>query len=226
MFVFNGNTDLGVTFKVQLGSQASSRVQGKKSALLSSCNVYLLEPIEWPKGSPASLGVLREDSGLLSRPCRKRRASSRDDRQISWFFSSCCATFGVFLELPWGTKGDSRVVPGKSSLHLSCKGERGFALDSLQGNPASRCTEGGILRSFSNYGRKPWVSSTCNGDLRELLIVPIGSQEYSGLGGASRTPLVFVQWKGASSRVEAGTSGFLSCFDMGLGLWMPFQTGR
>ena len=49
---------------------------------LSSCNGDLLEPIEWTKGSQASYGVLREDSGLLSRPCRKRRASSRDDGGI------------------------------------------------------------------------------------------------------------------------------------------------
>jgi len=215
--------DLGVTFRVQLGSQASSRVQGKKSALLSSCNVYLLEPIEWPKGSPASLGVLREDSGLLSWPCRKRRASSRDDRQISWFFSSCCATFGVFLELPWGTKGDSRVVPGKSSLHSSCKGERGFALDSLQGNPASRCTEGGILRSFSNYGRKPWVSSTCNGDLREPLVLPQGSpisiRVVRGSWGllshdcrANRPHLGFCPETPCSSPVATGISGLHSSF--------------
>jgi len=74
------------------------------------------------------------------------------------------------------------VAPGKSSLHLSCEGERGIALDSLQGNPASRRVEEGILRSFSSCGRKPWVSLTCDGDLRELLIVPIGSQEYCGLG--------------------------------------------
>ena len=42
--------------------------------------------------------------------------------------------------------------------------------------------ERGISRSFLSCGRKPWVSSTCDGDLRELLIVPIGSQEYCGLG--------------------------------------------
>ena len=46
------------------------------------------------------------------------------------------------------------------------------------------------------------------------------------LGGASQNPLGLVQWKTASSRVEAGTSGFLSCSDVGLGLCMLFQTGR
>ena len=58
----------------------------KNSALLSSFDGYLLEPIEWPKGNQASCGVMREDSGLLSRPCRKRRASSRDDGGILWVF--------------------------------------------------------------------------------------------------------------------------------------------
>ena len=64
-------------------------MEAKNSALLSSCDRYLLEPTEWPKGSQASGGVLREDSGLLSRPCRKIRASFRDDGRISLFFSSC-----------------------------------------------------------------------------------------------------------------------------------------
>jgi len=50
------------------------------------------------------------------------------------------------------------------------------ALESLQGNWASIHTEGGISRSFSSCGRKLWVPSSCDGDLRELLMVPMGSQ--------------------------------------------------
>ena len=102
--------------------------------------------------------------------------------------------------------------------------ECGIALESLQGNPASRCAEGGILRSFSSSGRKPCVCSTCDGDLRELLLCLLEVRNTVDLGGASRNPLVLVQWKSASSRVEAGTSGFLSCCDVGLGLCMPFIT--
>ena len=34
-----------------------------------------------------------------------------------------------------------------------------------------------------------------------------------------------MQWKRASSLVAVGTSVFLSCSDVGLGLCMPFQTG-
>ena len=77
-----------------LGSQASSRGEAKNSALLSSHDGYLLEPTERPKGSQASSGVWREDSGLLIRPCRKRRPSSRDDGGVSWVFLNCSASVG------------------------------------------------------------------------------------------------------------------------------------
>ena len=89
VFLSRGDRDLRVAFKFHAGSHASSRVEAMNSTLLYSWHGYLLEPIEWPKGSQASCGVLREDSGLLSRPCRKIRASFRDDGRISLFFSSC-----------------------------------------------------------------------------------------------------------------------------------------
>ena len=74
------------------------------------------------------------------------------------------------------------MAPRMFSLHSSCKGEHSISLESRQGNPASRCTEGGISRSFSSCSRKPWLPSICEGDLRELLTVPTGSQEYWRLG--------------------------------------------
>ena len=85
----------------------------KNSALLSSFDGYLLEPIEWPKGNQASCGVMREDSGLLSRPCRKRRASPRDDGGIWWGF------FFFFFELQQDMWSFSRVTPGNPGS-LSC----------------------------------------------------------------------------------------------------------
>ena len=84
----------------------------KNSVLLSSCDRYLLEPIECPKGCQASCGVVREYSGLLSRHWKKRNASSRDDGENLLFFFSCCTTCGVSLELRWETQGASRVAPG------------------------------------------------------------------------------------------------------------------
>ena len=158
-----------------------SLVEAKNSALLLSCDGYLWELFEWPKWSQASYGVLRGNSGLLSRPSRKRRASSHDEKGISWFFSSCGGKFGVSLELGRGTQGASRVAPGKSSHHLSCEGEHGIALESRPGDGASIRIEGGISRSFSSCGRKLCVPLSCDGDLRELLMVPMRSQESFGV---------------------------------------------
>ena len=107
-FLSSGKRDLGVPSMVHPVSQGSSRVEAKNSALLSSCDVYVLEPIEWSKGSESPCGVLREDSGLLCRPCRKRRASSCDDRVISWFFF-------FFFEMLCNVWGFSRITSGNSA---------------------------------------------------------------------------------------------------------------
>ena len=157
MFLSSGDRDFRAAFQVHLGSKASSRVEAKSSALLSSCERYLLEPFEWPKGSQASYGVLRGNSGLLSRPCRKRMASSRHDGVITWFFSSCGRKFWVSFELRRDTQWASSVAQGKSSLHSSCKGERRISLESQQGNRASVRVEGQISRSFWSCRRKLWV---------------------------------------------------------------------
>ena len=99
VFLSSGDRDVSVAVKIQPGSQTSSRVEAKNFALLSNFDGDLLELIQWPKGSQASCVILRGDSELLSRPCRKRRASSLDDGAISWFFSSYRGKFRVSLEL-------------------------------------------------------------------------------------------------------------------------------
>ena len=71
------------------------------------------------------------------------------------FFRASARCVG-FLPSYTGNSGSLSVSPGKSSLHLSCGGEGGISLESRQGNWASRCIEGGISRSFSGWGRKPW----------------------------------------------------------------------
>ena len=104
------------------GSQVSSRGEAKDSAFLSSHDGYFLEPTEWRKGSQASCGVWREDLGMLSRPRRKRRPSSRDDGGVSWVFSSCGASVEFLTKylgelrkpLVWrqGSKVSMRVARG------------------------------------------------------------------------------------------------------------------
>ena len=110
----------------KLLGQTLPRVEAKESALLSSRDVYLLEPTEWPQGSQASSSVWRQDSGLLSRPCRKRRPSSRDDGGVLWVFSSCVASLGFLTRydgelrepLVWcqGSQASMRVPRGSVSL--------------------------------------------------------------------------------------------------------------
>jgi len=159
--------------------------------------------MEWLKGSQDSCGVLSGNSDLLFRPYRKRRVSSRDDRGILWFFSSCSKTCGVSIELLPETQGASHVALGYSSLHLGCEEERGIALESRQEKRASRCVEGRIFRLFSSCGSKSWVPLTCDGDLRELLM---GAYRMSGIlwswEGPLGTPLGSELWKRASSRVD------------------------
>ena len=94
MFLSRGDRDLGVAFQTHLVSQALSRGEAKDSIVLLSRDGYLLEPTKWPKGSQASCGVWKEDSGFLSRPCKKRRPSSSDDRGVWWVFSSCGVSVG------------------------------------------------------------------------------------------------------------------------------------
>ena len=77
MFVSRGDRDLGVAFLMHPGSQSLSRGEAKDSALLSSCDGYLLEPTEWPKGSQASCGVWREDGIALQAMQEKKAIISR-----------------------------------------------------------------------------------------------------------------------------------------------------
>ena len=158
----------------------------KNSALLSSCYGYLFLPIGWPKGSKASCGVLREDLGLLSRPCRKRRVSSRDDGGNLSLVLSCGTTCGVSLKLRWGAKKASCVAPGKSSLHSSCEQKIRITLESRQGNRASRRIQGGISRSFSSCGKKPWVPSICDSELKSFSGYLREVRNTVDLGGASK----------------------------------------
>ena len=136
MFLSRGDRDLQFTYQTHPRSQASPRGEGKDSALLSSRDRYLLEPIEWPKGSKASCEVWRKDQGLLSRSGRKRCPQSRDDGGVSWVFPSCGASVGFLTRydgelrepLVWrqGSQVSMRVARGNASL-LSSHG-RGIGI--------------------------------------------------------------------------------------------------
>ena len=146
VFLSMGDRDLGVAFKVHPWSQAASRVDAKNSALLSTCDRYPLEPIEWLKGSQACCGVLRVDSGLLSRPCRKERlhlvmtGESRDFRAAArrvGFLSIDDGEFREPLVWPHGSPVSIRVERGCAAL-LSNQGMGLGPQDALKGESRSR----------------------------------------------------------------------------------------
>ena len=78
----------------------------------------------------------------FSRDATVKRASSRIEGRISWFFSSCNSKRGVPLELRWVPQGPSHVASGKSSLHASCEGPLGIPLQSFPGSRSSSGTSG------------------------------------------------------------------------------------
>ena len=136
---------LGLHSRLTQESGVLSRGNKGLLSLLESRR-YFLEPTEWTKGSQASSGVWREDSGLHSRTCRKRRPSSHEDRGVSVVLPSCSA-HGVFLPrhykdlrepLVWheGSQVSVHVARGSTSL-LSSQGRGIGPHDGLKKN--SRC---------------------------------------------------------------------------------------
>ena len=98
----------------------------------------------------------------------------------------------VFLEL-WHDMWDIFLVTMQNAGSLSCgprevqsplelRGGAGHCSGIKAEELASRRIDLGISRSFSDYGRKPWVPSTCDSNLKEVRMVPMGSQEYFGVG--------------------------------------------
>ena len=121
--------ETNVPLQGRLGSWGCIPYSPGESGFLSSSNRYLLDSTAWPKGSQASYGVWRKDSGLLSRPCRKRRPSSRDGGESRGFSRAVAPGWGF----PRGTMGSSgslscgarevtspmRVAKGSASLYSS-----------------------------------------------------------------------------------------------------------
>ena len=74
---------------------------------------------------------LKGEGGISLETLQRKRASSRVEGRISWFFSSCSRKLQLSLELQRGPQGPARVASGKSSLHVSCEGPLGIPLQSV-----------------------------------------------------------------------------------------------
>ena len=84
-----------------------------------------------------ALSRLKREDGMSLETLQWKRASSRVEGRIFWFFSCCSRKLGVPLELQWGTQGPAPVASGKSSLHASCKGPLGIPLQLMPGPRSS-----------------------------------------------------------------------------------------
>ena len=78
-------------------------------------------------------GPFQGSRGISLETPQQKRASSRVERRISWFFSSCDRKLGVPLELRRGPQGSPLVASGKSSLHVSCDGSLRIPLQLVLG---------------------------------------------------------------------------------------------
>ena len=117
-----------------------SRGETKDSSLFSSCNGYFLELTEWTKGSQASCGVCREDSGLGSRHTGKEGPHLTMTGGLGGFteLQRLCGFLrrydGEFREpLVWrhGSQVSMRMARGSASL-LSSHGRGIGPLDALK----------------------------------------------------------------------------------------------
>ena len=191
---------------------------------LSSGDGYVGELLEFPKWCQVPFRSLRGKVGFLSRHCSQKGPHLSLTGKVSWGFSSCGRKPGLLSSCDRDLN-PARVASRKSSLHSSSEGNHRSALESHQGNQASILMEGGISRCFSS----------CTGSGGSL-VLPRGPQGTShgaywksGILSSCEVPLGIplgsVQWRRASSPVEAGTSGFLSYSDMDLRVCLPFQTG-
>ena len=124
---------------------------------MPSRDTDLLEPTEWTQGCRASSSVWREDSGLLSRPGRKRRPSSRDDGGVSWVSSGCCA-HGGFL-----TRHDEDLRE---------------PLVRRQGSQVSMRMARGSWSSLSSHGKRLGPQEALKKDSRGLSRVAAGNPRF------------------------------------------------
>ena len=144
---------MGPHLQMRWDTWGSSRVVAGNSAFIYNCDGDLWAPLSCLKGVKF-LSSFEREPGIAFEVLQEKRASSCLDGGILWFASSCGWRLEIPLQVPRGPQGASRVASGKSSIHSSCEGECGSALESWQGNQASIRMEGGISRCSLSCGRK------------------------------------------------------------------------
>ena len=215
---------MGPHLQMRWDTWGSSRVVAGNSAFISSCDGNLSTPLSCLRES-SFLSSFEREPGIVLEVLQEKRASSRVDRGISWFVSSCGGRLGVPLHVPPGAQ-EPLVLPQGSqvSIHL------------LKVNARVFWSHGrGIRPQFAWKGESQGVSRVAAGSVGSLKLPqgPEGaSHVVSGKSGILSScegplgiPLKLVRVTRASSRVEAGNSGFLSSSDRDLGVPIEIPLG-
>ena len=161
------------------GSQGCILDSPGESGLVSRGSQGLRSPLEsrrvsfgaqeWPKWSLASCGVWREDSGLLSRPYRKRRPSSRDDGASRGFSQGAVPGWGF-----------SRDRTGSSGRLLWCHGSQ-VSMDVTRGSASLLSSHGrGIEPQDASKKNSRGLSRGVAGNPGFPRLVPITSGSLAG----------------------------------------------
>ena len=146
-------------------------------------------PIEWPKGSQAYCGVLRGDSGLHSRPCRKEgphltmmgesRGFSQAVARCVRFLSSYDGELREPLVLPQGSPISIQVERGSWGLLWShCRANRPH----LGLDPETPCSSPVATGISGLHSRFTWGVRPCL-ELKQR--TPLSSR---GATGSSSSP--------------------------------------
>ena len=85
-----------------------------------------------------TLSRLKRLGGISVETPQPKRATSRVEERISWFFSICDTKLGVPLKLGQRPQGPTCVASGKFNLHASSEGQLRIPLQSVLG-PTSSC---------------------------------------------------------------------------------------
>ena len=113
----------------------------------------------------------KRERGVFLERLLWKRAPSRVEEKILWFFSSCGGMLGVPLELRWELQGPTCVTSEKSGLYSSCEWHVGIPLVLL---PVNRAV------SSIQSGNSVFLSCSVK-DLGLPVKVQLGSQDSSGV---------------------------------------------
>ena len=147
-----------------------------------------------------TLSRLKREGGISLEMSQWKRASSRFEGRISWFFLTCGSNLRVPLELRRGHQGPARVASGKPSLHANSERALGIPLQSLPGTRSSCGVEAGTSELFSSADMDLGVLSSFH---RGVSLILCGDMQV-------RSPLEMEKQCQASCHIDIGIGGFLS----------------